>query len=264
MPGKLKSKLGQNFLVDREAQRAIVAALGASAQGDVVEIGPGKAAITALLVARAARLVAIELDRDLAARLRAQFAAVPSVVVLEADVLTVDLTQLARSPGRSLAVVGNLPYYITSPILQHLFRHEAVLSEAIVMVQREVAERITAAPGTRAYGLLSVLCQIHTRPELLFTLGPSAFQPPPEVDSAVVRLRFVPRWAELAVSQAPFLGFLQASFAQKRKTLANNLRAAGYAADRIPHALQAAGGSGRERAEELSPDRLAVVYRGLA
>ncbi len=258
-----KTKLGQHFLVDTNAQRAIAAALGEAARGDVVEIGPGKAAITALLAGRAARLVAIELDGELAARLRTQFGSAPSVEVLDADVLTVDLSALARTPGRSLAVLGNLPYYITSPILQHLFKHEAVLSQAVVMVQREVAERITAVPGTRAYGLLSVLCQIHTRAELLFTLPPHAFQPPPEVDSAVVRMRFAPRWAELAVPQAAFTGFLQGCFAQKRKTLVNNLRAAGYAPERIVQALKTAGGSGRERAEELAPERLAAVYRAL-
>ena len=264
MHPKTKAKLGQNFLVDPNAQRAIVAALGEAVHGDVVEIGPGKAAITVLLAGRAARLLAIELDRELAARLRAQFGSALSVEVLEADVLTVDLTVLARHPGRSLAVLGNLPYYITSPILQHLFTHEAVLSEAVVMVQREVAERITAVPGTRAYGLLSVLCQMYARPELLFTLPPHAFQPSPEVESAVVRMRFAPRWAELAVPRTAFTGFLQVCFAQKRKTLANNLRAAGYPPGRVEQALVSAGCAGRERAEELAPERLAELYRALA
>ena len=139
MQRRTKSKLGQNFLIDAQAQRAIVAALGEAGRGDVVEIGPGKAAMTTLLAGRAARLVAVELDPELAARLRAQFSSTSSVEVLQADVLTVNLTGLARSSGRSLAVLGNLPYYITSPILQHLFTHEAVFSEAVVMVQREVA-----------------------------------------------------------------------------------------------------------------------------
>ena len=263
MGKQIKSKLGQNFLVDRQARQRIVQALGPAALGDVIEIGPGKAAITEMLAQHAARLTAIELDPVLAAGLRTHFAGTPSVAVLEADVLTVDLSALARAPGRTLAVIGNLPYYITSPILQHLFAHEQVLSQAVIMVQREVGERITAAPGRSDYGLLSVLCQVHGEPELLFQLPPSAFAPPPEVESAVVRLRFAPRWAELGVAPEPFLRFLRAAFAQKRKTLANNLRAAGHGPEVIGAALAAADCRGSERAEELSPVRLAAALRAL-
>jgi 16S rRNA (adenine1518-N6/adenine1519-N6)-dimethyltransferase len=261
MKSRQKSVLGQNFLADTGAQRRVVDALGASATGDVVEIGPGKAAITDLLVGRAARLLAIEVDPALAAWLRLRYSGMPHVEVLRADVLSVDFTSLARAPGRSLAVVGNLPYYITSPILGHLFAHEQGISRAVVMVQREVAERITARPGTRDYGLLSVLCQMHTQPELLFTLPPEAFTPPPEIHSAVVRLEFAPRWAELGVSPQPFRLFLEACFAQKRKTLNNNLRSAGYAPMSIAEALAAGSKLATARAEELSPPELAAIYR---
>ena len=175
--------------------------------------------------------------------------------------LTVDLAALAREPGRSLAVVGNLPYYITSPILERLFRFEDRISRAVVMVQREVAERITAEPGTRDYGLLTVLCRVHARCELLFTLPPDAFQPPPQVDSAVVRMEFAPRWAELGVKPEPFRKFLQSCFAQKRKTLENNLRAAGRSPAEIAAALESTGPSAR--AEELSPKELARIFRAL-
>ncbi len=264
MRRKVKSKLGQNFLADTRARQAIVDALGAAVAGDVVEIGPGKAAITALLAPKAARLTVIEIDPVLADGLRSRFAVAPSVSVLTADVLTVNFMKLARAPGRSLAVIGNLPYYITSPILQHLFTHEAALLQAVVMVQREVAERMTAAPGTSEYGLLSVLCQVHAELELLFTLPPEAFQPPPEVDSAVVRLRFAPRWAELGVQPEPFTRFLRACFAQKRKTLANNLRAAGYSGPGIAEAFAQSGCLGRERAEELDATQLAAVLRALS
>lgn len=256
-----KSRLGQNFLVDSRAQRLIVDALGASADGEVVEIGPGKAAITDLLAARAARLFAIELDPALAAALRFRFRDNPHVNVLEADVLSVDLASLAMGKGRSLAVVGNLPYYITSPILAHLFAQERALSSAVVMVQREVAERIVAEPGTSEYGLLSVLCRIHAEVELLFHLPPEAFTPPPEVHSSVVRLLFAPRWAELGVESAPFRRFLAACFAQKRKTLGNNLRAAGYGAEQVSSALATLKPTAR--AEELAPAELAAVYRAL-
>ncbi len=253
--------LGQNFLADWGARQRIAAALGEAGRGDVVEIGPGKAAITELLAQRARRLVAVEVDTSLAAALRTRFSGMPSIEIVEADVLTVDFATLAREGGRSLAVVGNLPYYITSPILQRLFLFEDRISRAVVMVQREVAERMAAAPGSRDYGLLTVLCQVHARCELLFTLPPEAFQPPPQVDSAVVRMEFAPRWAELEVEPEPFRRFLQSCFAQKRKTLANNLRAAGRGAAEIAAAL--ADVRPNARAEELSPDELARVFRAL-
>ncbi len=273
MQGKVKSKLGQNFLVDEQAQRRIVDALGAAATGAVVEIGPGRAAITSLLAERAERLVAIELDPALARVLRSQFAGQANVSVVEGDVLSVDLASLAPGPapglapvtasGRTLAVVGNLPYYITSPILQHLFLHEHALSRAVLTVQREVAQRMTATEGHSEYGALSVLCQLHAELQLLFTLPPEAFQPAPEVHSAVVRLEFAPKWRELGVEPLPFTRFLRACFAQKRKTLANNLRAAGYPGARVQSALETGNHGGVARAEELSPAALAAIFRGL-
>ncbi len=257
MGRKQRSVLGQNFLVDEAARRRIVEALGAA--GDVVEIGPGKAALTDLLAARARRLILIELDPRLAAALRTRFTGRPGVEVVQADVLTVDLAGLAREPGRSLDVIGNLPYYITSPILHHLFTHEQSLRRAVLMVQREVAERIAAAPGSRDYGLLSVLCQVHARVELLFTLPPGAFSPAPAVDSAVVRMEFAPRWEELGVARGEFRRFLEQAFAHKRKTLGNNLRAAGYPAPGVAAAVPSA----QARAEELAPEALAAVFRRL-
>ena len=263
MKSGAKSRLGQNFLIDTGAQSRIVAALGDAAGGTVVEIGPGGAAITSLLAARARRLVAIELDSRLAVALRERFAATASVEIVEDDVLRVDLSALADGLERSLAVVGNLPYYITSPILTHLFAHERVCSRAVVMVQREVALRMTAEPGTRAYGLLSVLCRVHAELSYLFTLPPSAFQPAPQVESAVVRLEFRPRWRELGIAPEPFGRFLRSAFAQKRKTLSNNLRAAGCSDAAIAAAFAQCGLGLKTRAEELSPDALAAVSRAL-
>jgi len=259
-PGQ-RSRLGQNFLVDTRAQRLIAEALGAPAAGTVVEIGPGRAAITELLAARATRLVAVELDSALVAALRTRYRDMPHVKILEADVLDVDISALATTPGRSLAIAGNLPYYITSPILQHLFAHEHAISRAVLMVQREVAERIVAVPGTSDYGLLTVLCAMYTRAELLFTLPPSAFAPPPSVHSAVVRLEFAPRWEELGVVREPFLRFLKVCFAQKRKTLANNLRAAGWIAGDVARVLSESRLGPVARAEELSPSALAALFR---
>ena len=283
----MKPKLGQNFLVSVSAQQAIADALGDVSQQTVIEIGPGKAAITDLLAKRARRLIAIELDRTLAAALRTRFlvssAGAERVQVLEQDVLKVDLTALAAqlgddtgesspsvqampeaAPSKSkLAVVGNLPYYITSDILLHLFAHQAVLSRAVLMVQREVADRIVAEPGTRDYGMLSATCQMYARVERLFTLPPEAFSPPPQVHSSVIRLHFAPRFLELGVEPVAFLKYLRSCFAQKRKTLANNLRAAGQSVSRIDAAFEQAAIPAQARAETLSLEEQARLFHAL-
>jgi 16S rRNA (adenine1518-N6/adenine1519-N6)-dimethyltransferase len=259
---KHKPKLGQNFLVDPAACMAIVRALGDVSQQTVVEIGPGAGAITELLAPRAARLVAIELDRDLAPRLREQFASTPSVEILQADVLTVDFDQLRHGEKR-LAVVGNLPYYITSDILLRLFHFHEAISRAVIMVQREVADRIAAVPGTRDYGLLSATAQLYAGIERVLTLPPEAFMPPPDVHSTVLRLDMQPRFAELGVEAEPFIAFLKQSFVQKRKTLAKNLRAAGFASDLVTRALQSAEVAPASRAEELGLDAMARIWHAL-
>jgi 16S rRNA (adenine1518-N6/adenine1519-N6)-dimethyltransferase len=259
---KHKPKLGQNFLVDPAACAAIADALGDVSGATVVEIGPGRGAITEILARRAKRLVAIELDRELAPRLRALFAGSRSVEVIEADVLAVDLAALRQGEER-LAVVGNLPYYITSDILLRLFEFHAAISGAVVMVQREVADRVAATPGTRDYGLLSATAQLHARVERVLTLPPSAFRPAPEVHSTVLRLTMRPRFGELGIEPEPFIGFLKAGFAQKRKTLAKNLRAAGFDAARIGAALEAAGIPALARAEEIELERMAALWKNL-
>ncbi len=258
-----KPKLGQNFLVDDQARHWIVDALGDVSERTVVEIGPGHGAITELLAARAQRLVALELDRALAAELQFRFRDRPEVSVLEADVLRTDLVPIAE-PGAMLDVVGNLPYYITSDILLHLFRAATggAIRRAVLMMQREVAERIAARPGVREYGLLSATAQMYARVDLLFTLPPEAFQPPPEVHSSVVRLEFAPRFVELQVDAAGFDAFLKQAFAQKRKTLENNLRFAGYAVERV--AASWPDGLARQvRAEGVALEQMAELYRRL-
>lgn len=244
------------------ACRSIVEALGNLSARTVVEIGPGKGAITELLANRAERLIAIELDRELAPRLRERFARRETVTVIEDDVLRVDLAALAR-PGEKLLVVGNLPYYMTSEILLHLIRHEAAIERAVVMVQREVADRVAAGPGSRDYGLLSVTAQLHARVEKLLTLPPGAFSPPPEVYSTVLRWTMHSRTDELGVDPTRFTGFLRSCFAQKRKTLGNNLRAAKYEPAAIAGAMQSAGVAAGVRAEELSLEALAALWRTL-
>jgi 16S rRNA (adenine1518-N6/adenine1519-N6)-dimethyltransferase len=266
-----KPRLGQNFLVDADACRRVVAALGNIAQDAVLEIGPGQGALTRLLARAAGHLTLVEYDPALAATLTAEFAAFANTDVRHADILTFDITRLAAEQsaahGSKLAIVGNLPYYITSEILLHLIAHHAAIDRAVLMVQREVAERITALPGTSDYGVLSATMQLYGPVELLFTLPPSAFAPPPEVHSSVFRFHAQPRFQELGVApehiQSEFIPFIRRSFAQKRKTWANNLRHAGYTAEAIARALSQAGLSPSVRAEAVDLPRMASVFRSL-
>jgi 16S rRNA (adenine1518-N6/adenine1519-N6)-dimethyltransferase len=260
---KRKPKLGQNFLIDDRARHAIADALGDVRQRTVVEIGPGGGAITEILAARAGRLIALELDRELAPALAHRFSERPQVEVVEIDVLKADFASLIP-PGQTADVIGNLPYYITSDILLKLFEagSAGLLTRAVLMMQREVADRVSASPGVRDYGLLSATAQMSAQVENLFTLPPSAFSPPPEVYSTVLRLHFAPRFTELNVDPAGFDIFLKQSFAQKRKTLENNLRAAGYSVSIIAKAWP--GIIPRQaRAESIGLESMAKLYRSL-
>jgi 16S rRNA (adenine1518-N6/adenine1519-N6)-dimethyltransferase len=258
-----KPKLGQNFLVDDAARRAIADSLGDVSERTVIEIGPGHGAITNILAPRCKRLILIELDRALAAELRFRFREAASVEVVEADVLGVDFASLLPG-GETADVIGNLPYYITSDILLKLFAAatHGLVRRAVLMMQREVADRVSAAPGVRDYGLLSATAQMHGTVDHLFTLPPSAFSPPPEVYSTVLRFEFAPRFAELQVDAAGFDRFLRSIFAQKRKTLRNNLRAAGFAGAAI-EAAWPADVAAEARAESLGLEAMAELYREL-
>jgi 16S rRNA (adenine1518-N6/adenine1519-N6)-dimethyltransferase len=245
----IKPKLGQNFLEDDEAIRRIADSIGDLTGRTVVEIGPGGGAITSTLAERAARVLAVELDHDLAIRLRVRFPQ-ERVSVIEEDVLQYDFAAASAVAGERLPVVGNLPYNITSPILLKLAASHASLDRAVLMVQREVADRVTAQPGSRDYGLLSVTVQMH---------GP----PPPDVHSTVFRWRFAPRFEELGVEEVAFLRFVRQCFAQKRKTLANNLRAAGIPPAEGSEALAQAGIAPQARAEVVPIEGLAALWRAL-
>jgi 16S rRNA (adenine1518-N6/adenine1519-N6)-dimethyltransferase len=262
-----KPKLGQNFLVDETACIRIADAIGDISARTVVEIGPGHGAITGLLAPRCARLHCIEFDPALARELTFRFRNDAHVTVHHADILSTDLSQLTtenRQQTTSLDVVGNLPYYITSDILLHLFRfaREGILNRAVLMMQREVAQRIAAPPGVSDYGPLSAFTQLHAQVTELFTLPPSAFSPPPDVYSTVLRLDFASRFAELGVDAEGFNRFLRASFAQKRKTLANNLRAAGYTAAQLEAAWPASIAP-QARSEAVPLESMAALYKAL-
>jgi 16S rRNA (adenine1518-N6/adenine1519-N6)-dimethyltransferase len=263
-----KPKLGQNFLIDPGARLRIVEALGDISSSTVLEIGPGRGALTDLLAARAQNLIAVELDRTLAPRLTDRWKSAGHVAILQADILDLDLASVREMTGIAgdapLVVVGNLPYYITSDILLHLFAQAAHISRAVVMVQDEVADRLAAPSGTSAYGLLSATAQMHGRVEKLLALPPEAFSPAPNVSSAVVRLDVHPRFEELHVERSEFLRFLHVCFRQKRKTLVNNLKSSGITENAdVLAAIEEAGLSTSIRAEAVSLEAMALIHRQL-
>lgn len=278
-----KPKLGQHFLANDSFALQIVDALGDASQNTVLEIGPGRGVLTSLLAKRVRRLIAVELDRVLAAQLRLRFGMFPNVEVIEADILSIDIDSLfGPKPGLSrpgiqlkpepVKVIGNLPYYITSDILLRLFDYSKYFETVVILVQKEVADRIAAEPGSRDYGLLSATTQLYARVEKLFTLPPGAFAPPPKVHSTVLRLTMAPRQQELGLSpeslgkdgvgKSGFIDFLKLSFGQKRKTLWNNLKA-DYPEPRLRAALAQAGVKPAARAETLSLAESAALFRAL-
>lgn len=263
-----KPKLGQNFLTSPHARQQIVEALGDVSASTVLEIGPGRGALTDLLATRAQHLIAVELDRQLAPALVARWTHAAHVHILQADILQLDLATLRASVGidasSPLVVVGNLPYYITSDILLHLFSYAASIQRAVVMVQDEVADRIAARHGNSNYGVLSATAQMHAGVEKLFVLPPEAFSPPPRVHSAVVRFVMRPLFQEFDVERIAFMRFLQNCFRQKRKTLANNLRnLKGWEHGQLVAAITSVGLNAAIRAEAVSLETMAQLFHML-
>lgn len=268
-----KPKLGQHFLDDPSVGSRMVEALGDLSQSTVLEIGPGRGALTSMLGRRARRVIAVEADRVLAAQLRMKFSLVPNLEIIEGDILAVDLNTLfgpkpgSTRPGMEQApdrvrVVGNLPYFITSDILLRLFEYRKYFETIVLMVQKEVADRLAAHPGTKDYGLLTATAQLYSRVEKLFEVPPASFSPPPKVHSAVVRLVLVPRLEKLGVNEPEFMNFLKLSFAQKRKTLWNNLKVR-YASEDLTGAMKKARIQPSIRAEALSLEQMAALFREL-
>ena len=212
-----RKRFGQHFLTDRVAIDAIVDAIAPNPGEALIEIGPGLGAMTFPLLERCERLTVIELDRDLAARLRRQ----PALTVIEADVLNVDFGALSAAAGQPLRVVGNLPYNISTPILFHLLPAAAQVLDQHFMLQKEVVERMAASPGSKVYGRLSVMLQWRYDIESVLDVEPESFDPPPQVRSAVVRMRPLPARADV---DASLLGELvTVAFSQRRKMLRNTL-----------------------------------------
>jgi dimethyladenosine transferase len=254
---RARKRFGQHFLHDPGVIDRIARAVDPQPGEHLVEIGPGRGALTRrLLASPAATLDAVEIDRDLAAQLASELAGEPRFVLHEADALEFDFAALAQQRGGKLRVVGNLPYNISTPLLFHLLESVAHLHDLHVMLQREVAERMAARPGSDAYGRLTVMLAPWMRIERLFDIGPGAFQPPPRVWSTVLRLRVL---EQPAFDVSPSFGrVVAAAFAQRRKTLRNSLRGLLDASQ-----IEACGLDPAARPETLAPEAFNRLARAL-
>jgi 16S rRNA (adenine1518-N6/adenine1519-N6)-dimethyltransferase len=267
-----RQRLGQHFLHDAGWRENIARAIRVSGHSDErpetksepycwIEIGAGHGEMTEFLAATGVPVYAVELDPPLIANLQKLSAKFPNLTVVSGDVLKTDLTSIAG--GRRIRLYGNLPYYITSPILHHFFDKASLIDEIHVVIQLEVAFRLVANPGTRDYGYLSVLTRYFSKPSLELKLPREAFRPPPEVDSALVSLKLPGEKAVLEMSDdAKFLDFAKMCFAQKRKTLVNNLRGLSTP-EKVKEVLRDLGLSAAARAEELSVEKLAGLFKRL-
>jgi 16S rRNA (adenine1518-N6/adenine1519-N6)-dimethyltransferase len=268
-----RQRLGQHFLADagwreeiaraiRVSQQSIVPApSGNSAEFCWIEIGAGHGEMTEHLASTGAPVHAIELDPLLAGALKRLAKRFPNLEIVSADILETDIEKIAA--GRRVRIYGNLPYYITSPILHRLFESAELIEEIHIVIQHEVALRLAAQPGTRDYGYLSVLTQYFSRPELVLEIPRGAFRPPPEVSSALVTLRLPGERAKLPqIDEASFLEFVKVCFSQKRKTLVNNLKSR-VKPDRAREVLANLGLRADARAEQLSVANLAALLTQL-
>jgi 16S rRNA (adenine1518-N6/adenine1519-N6)-dimethyltransferase len=254
-----RKSLGQHFLRDPNIVRKILGCIAPQPGDTVLEIGPGDGALTRSLVGAGVDLVAVEIDRRAVKRLHAEFGG--KVTIVEGDVLALSLSALARDLGvrKTWRVVGNIPYNITSPILFSILDDRSAVHDATLMMQREVARRLVALPGTRDYGILSVFCRIFAETELLFDVSRNAFRPIPAVTSSVVRLRPFPESRVCLSDEATFRSVVRFVFGQRRKMLRHSLGAlAALCRWSLPAKFAL-----RERPEELSPEALADLVNAL-
>jgi 16S rRNA (adenine1518-N6/adenine1519-N6)-dimethyltransferase len=269
---RAKRSLGQNFLVGSHYPRRIVSSVAPRAGETIIEIGPGHGALTGLLVESGARVIAIELDPELIPGLSRMFSGRENFRLVEADALKIDYCGLI-APEADARVVANLPYYISTPILQRLIEHRRCLSEMTLMLQREVVERITAPPGGKEYGFLSVFTQFYCEAEKLFDVPPGAFRPAPQVHSSALRLRLRARPAAPVDDEALMIELTKTLFAQRRKTILNNLRAGRNRLGRdrsdlideseIISLLSSSGLEPKRRAETLSVEEIARLANAI-
>jgi 16S rRNA (adenine1518-N6/adenine1519-N6)-dimethyltransferase len=264
---RAKKALGQNFLIDDNVLSRIVACV-APAPGDaILEVGPGRGALTKLLAASGAQFLAIEWDRDLLPLLSAEFAGSPNVEIGHGDILRVDLRQLleSRGPGRTWKVAANLPYNISSQVLFRFLECSELFERLVLMLQKEVGDRLVAPPGCKDYGALTVLLRLHFDINREFLVKPGSFRPVPKVDSCVLRFTPLERPRADVGDEDFFRRVVKGAFNQRRKTLLNSLRSAGIGADddSLPVAFSRTGIDGGRRGETLSLDEFAALSREL-
>ena len=257
-----QKRFGQNFLIDEHVIGKIMDAAGLTGEECVVEIGPGIGNLTQYLAERAGRVVAVEIDRMLIPILEQTLSAYSNVTVLNQDILKTDLAQLAQTfnAGRPLKVVANLPYYITTPILMELLESRAPVSSITVMVQKEVAQRMQAGPGSKDYGALSLAVRYYSDPSIVTNVPPGCFIPRPDVDSAVVHLAGIGQQRVPVKDEKLLFGIIRASFNQRRKTLANGLKNSPdlpYSRDQVLGALERTGLNANVRGEALTLEQFA-------
>jgi 16S rRNA (adenine1518-N6/adenine1519-N6)-dimethyltransferase len=262
-------RLGQHFLRDQRTIQRIIEALAPKADETIVEIGPGTGALTSVLVERAGHVIAVEFDKKLAPVLTERFSESPNFKLVMADALTTDFCREIR-PAHSARIVANLPYNISTAILQHLIAQRVCLTEMVLMLQKEVVERLLAPAGTSDRGFISVLVEAYCEAEKLFDVAPGAFRPPPKVWSSVMWLRFRPRINADVADEKLLWATVSAGFAQKRKTILNNLR---HAPGRLQERLKGNGGASivlckaevelSRRAETLTLDEWGRIVRAM-
>lgn len=261
----IQKKYGQNFLIDTRVLDRIIQAAGITREDCVLEIGPGLGTMTQYLAERAGEVVAVEIDRNLIPILEETLAPYDNVTVINQDILKMDIRGLAEERGgRPLKVVANLPYYITTPIIMGLFEKNVPLESITVMVQREVADRMQAGPGTGDYGALSLAVQYYAKPEIVANVPPNCFIPRPGVGSAVVRLTRYHTPPVQAEDEAKLFSLIRAAFNQRRKTLANSLGNApelGISRERTRQALEKMGLPATVRGEALNLEQFAELSR---
>ncbi|MGH7447060.1 MAG: 16S rRNA (adenine(1518)-N(6)/adenine(1519)-N(6))-dimethyltransferase RsmA [Longimicrobiales bacterium] len=263
---RAKKSLGQNFLIDPNQQRRIVAALDPAPNDTVIEIGPGHGALTRHLAGRVGRLILIELDRELAPALQQEFADYPHVSVVHGDVLDIDLRQLAGSDLSHVKVVGNIPYNITTPIIFRLLERDVRPGRIVLMIQREVADRILAPPGAGDYGALSVGVRSVARVDRLFHVSRGSFRPVPRVDSTVIRIVPITPPPLTADEEDDLRELTRVAFSWRRKQLQKTLRSApeyGLDPDIVDDVQHRTGIALQQRPEQLSPDQLISLARTL-
>ncbi|SEO46701.1 16S rRNA (adenine(1518)-N(6)/adenine(1519)-N(6))-dimethyltransferase RsmA [Propionispora vibrioides] len=253
----MSKKLGQNFLIDEQVVQAIIQAANIQAGDAVLEIGPGIGTLTQGLAHSGAQVTAVEIDRQLVSVLAKTLEGCENVRIVHGDILRVNISQ--EMGTESYKVVANLPYYITTPIIMGLLEQRLPVELLVTMVQKEVAQRMVALPGTKDYGALSVAVQYYTEPEIMFIVPPRSFVPAPAVESAVIRCTVRTQPPVMVQSEKLFFQIVKAAFSQRRKTLFNALKTTGRPPEEIKEALLAAGIDGARRGETLSLEEFAVI-----